>query len=122
MAAAIARQQIRSRLEVDEPMVYALEPVTSFGDAIDIYGFRFDDGDTWTLIDDWEHDTSNPSTAAGRFLYDAAYRWHDDRVWTIILTPNYNAAHDNHFHVDRTPNADYIGATDGYYIGPNLGH
>lgn len=94
----------------------------AYGDAIDIYGFEFENGKVWTLIDDWEHNTSNPSTAAGSFLYDAAYRWHDDRIWTIILTPNYNSAHDNHFHVDRTPNADYIGATDGFYIGPNLGH
>jgi hypothetical protein len=94
----------------------------AYGDAIDIYGFEFNNGKLWTLIDHWEHDTSNPSSNAGSFLYDAAYRWHDDRVWNIILTPNYNSAHDNHFHVDMTPDTDYIGATDGFYIGPNNGH
>ena len=92
----------------------------AYGDAIDIYGFEFGDGTLWTLVDDWEHNTSNPSTPAGAFLYDAAYRWYDDRIWTIILTPNYNSAHDNHFHVDLTPGSDYIGADDGGYIGPNL--
>ncbi len=92
----------------------------SFADAIDIYGFGFNDGTEYTLIDDWEHDTTNPTSAGGEFLYDAAYRWHDDSIWSIILTPNYNAAHDNHFHVDLTPGSDYIGLTGTSYIGPNM--
>jgi len=90
----------------------------SFGDAIDIYGFGFDDGSVYTLIDDWEHDTTTPTTDAARFLYDASYRWYDAWFWNIILTPNYNAGHDNHFHVDLTPESHYIGLTDGRYIGP----
>ena len=75
----------------------------SFANAIDIYGFTFDDGTTWTLIDDWEHDTDSPVTDAGAFLYEAAIRWHTEWIWNIILTPNYNMAHDNHFHVDLKP-------------------
>ena len=70
-----------------------------------------------TLIDDWEH-TDSPRTEAGRWMYDAAYRWYDERYWNIILTPNYNAAHDDHFHVDLTPGGDYVGVTDGRFIGP----
>lgn len=89
-----------------------------FGDAIDIYGFRFDDGRTWTLIDDWEHDTETPTTMAGRFLYDAAYRWYDDWIWNIILTPNYNLAHDNHFHVDLTPGWHDLSFHSGRFVGP----
>lgn len=90
----------------------------AYGDAIDIMGFDFADGSRVTLIDDWEHDTTSPSTQAGRFLYDAAYRWHDARLWNIILTPNYNAAHDDHFHVDLTPGSDFIRGPQ-FYIGPN---
>ena len=90
----------------------------SFADAIDIYGFGFEDGSVYTLIDDWEHDTSSPSGDGGAFLYDAAYRWFDDDIWSIILTPNYNAAHDNHFHVDLSPGSDFIGLTGNRYIGP----
>ncbi|MCB9759689.1 MAG: extensin family protein [Alphaproteobacteria bacterium] len=90
----------------------------AFADAIDIYGFDFSDGTQYTLVDDWEHDTSSPQGPGARFLYDAAYRWHDDYIWTIILTPNYNSAHDNHFHVDLTPGSDYIGATGPWFIGP----
>jgi len=89
-----------------------------YADAIDIYGFEFDEGHTWTLIDHWEHDTTTPTTDAGRFLYEAAYRWYEDWIWTIILTPNYNTAHDNHFHVDLTPGSHFIEFTDGRFIGP----
>lgn len=90
----------------------------SFADAIDIYGFDFEDGSSYTLIDDWEHDTEDPMSQAAAFLYDAAYRWHDAFIWNIILTPNYNAAHDNHFHVDMTPSSHFVGHSDGRYIGP----
>jgi hypothetical protein len=90
----------------------------SFADAIDIYGFGFGDGTLYTLVDDWEHDTTNPTSPGGAFLYESAYRWFDDDIWSIILTPNYNAAHDNHFHVDLTPGSDYIGLAGNRFIGP----
>ncbi len=90
----------------------------SFGDAIDIAGFDFADNTLYTLTDDWEHDTTSPQTAGGIFLYEAAHRWFDNYYWNIILTPNYNAAHDDHFHIDLTPSSHYIGFTDGRYIGP----
>jgi hypothetical protein len=94
-----------------------------YGDAIDIYGFRFDDGTEWTLVDHWEGGPDDipavtPVTPAGIFLNDAAYRWHDEDYWSIILTPNYNDAHDNHFHVDLTPGSDFIGLWGGTWIGP----
>ncbi|MCB9688938.1 MAG: extensin family protein [Alphaproteobacteria bacterium] len=89
-----------------------------YGDAIDIYGFDFDDGTAWTLVDDWEHDTTTFSTEAGEWLYDTSHGWHDQRLWNVILTPNYNSAHDNHFHVDLTPGSDFIGLL-GPYFGPS---
>jgi hypothetical protein len=89
------------------------------GDAIDISGFDFEDGTRWTLVDDWEHDTTQFQTDGGEWLYDTAYGWHDQRLWNIVLTPNYNAAHDNHFHVDLTPGSDFIGFTGGAVFGPS---
>jgi len=88
------------------------------GDAIDIYGFDFEDGSRATLVDDWEHDTETPQSMAAQFLYNAAYRWHDAKLWTVILTPNYNVGHDNHFHVDLTPGSDFIKLQSEAYIGP----
>lgn len=90
----------------------------AFGDAIDLYGFTFDDGSVYTLVDDWEHDTTSFASEGGEWLYTAAHRWYDAYIWNIILTPNYNAAHDNHFHVDLSPASHYIGWFDGRYIGP----
>ncbi len=90
----------------------------SFGAAIDIAGFDFDDGHLWTVLDDWEHDTAAPQTDAGKFLYAAAHRWFDAHYWNIILTPNYNADHDDHFHVDLTQGSHFLGFKDGRYIGP----
>ena len=90
----------------------------SMGDAIDIYGFEFEDGSRATLVDDWEHDTQTQQTMAAQFLYNAAYRWHDNGVWNTILTPNYNVGHDNHFHVDLTPGADLIRFQGERFIGP----
>lgn len=88
------------------------------GDAIDIAGFETDDGTRFWVLDDWEHDTTAPMSTAARFLYEAAHRWHDAGIWNIILTPNYNAAHDNHFHVDLTPGGDSLRLVSDSYIGP----
>jgi len=90
----------------------------AFGDAIDISGFGFADGTQWTLIDDWEHDTTSPRTDAGKFLRSAAYRWYDNDYWNIILPPNYNAAHDDHFHIYLTPGSGFIQPTGPRIIGP----
>ena len=87
--------------------------------AIDIYGFEFADGTLWTLVDHWDHNSpSSFNSEAAEWLYDAGQRWFDQDIWNIILTPNYNTAHDNHFHVDLTAGGDYIGAMGNRYFGP----
>lgn len=45
----------------------------------------------------------NPSGEADRVLHVIACQMHAQRIFNIILTPNYNALHRNHFHVDLTP-------------------
>lgn len=70
--------------------------------AIDIYGFTMEDGTEYSLIADWEHDNDNPSSAGGQLLKNFSDQVWAMMLWNIILTPNFNAAHDNHFHVDRT--------------------
>jgi hypothetical protein len=80
------------------------------GNAIDLSAFTFADAHTASVFDDWEHGSDAPDTADGAFLYDAVHRWYDDWVWSIILTPEYNDAHDNHFHVDQTPGEHFLEA------------
>ena len=91
-----------------------------YADAFDLTGFDLRDGSLVTLVDHWEHDTDMPGTDAGVLLHDAAWRWHDQRVWNVVLTPNHNPAHDDHFHVDLTPGSEYISSTDGRNFGPAL--
>ncbi len=79
------------------------------GTAIDLAAFRFPDGRRWSVLDDFEEGTT-PATAAGQWMWDLVNRMYDDRVFNIILTPNYNAAHRNHFHVDLTSGAHYLRA------------
>lgn len=61
--------------------------------AIDISGFRLDDGSSVTVLRDWGKDT--PS---GRFLTEA--RDEACRFFGIVLSPAYNTAHANHFHLE----------------------
>jgi len=81
----------------------------SFGDAIDIAAFTFADGARYSVYDHWEDGDDSPETPEGTWLYDAVHRWDDDDLWNILLTPEFNAAHDNHFHVDLTPDSDFLG-------------
>lgn len=93
----------------------------AYGDAIDLHSFGFADGRRWTVNDHFEAEVEPPLTVAGTFLYDAVHRWHDALLWTIILTPNYNAAHRDHFHVDLTPGSSFLGLVGGEwrgYLGP----
>lgn len=92
--------------------------------ALDIYGFVDASGQDYILERDWEHNTTNFSSPKARLLYEVGQRMYEERIFNIILTPNYNSAHDNHFHVDLTSGSHYIGYgdTDQYYFGVNHGH
>ena len=61
--------------------------------AIDVAGFRLSDGRRVTLADDWAE-----ASPEARFLR----RVRDDacRVFGITLSPDYNAAHADHFHLE----------------------
>lgn len=71
--------------------------------AIDIAGLKMSSGEYYTVLNDWEKDQPNPATTPGKLLYDFADGLHQDHTYNIILTPNYNEAHADHFHCDLTP-------------------
>ena len=83
-----------------------------YGDAIDLASFFTNSGEEYNLVRDWQHDTTNFSTEAARALYEIGQQMHARDIFNIVLTPNYNAAHDNHFHVDLTPGGNYHGKMD----------
>ncbi len=69
----------------------------SYGLAIDIGGWIFDDGEKALFLTDW----SGGDSAKRRFLHDAASA--ACRYFSVVLTPATNRAHLNHMHVDIGP-------------------
>jgi hypothetical protein len=73
------------------------------GLAIDLTGFTLSDQTVYTVFDDWEDGNPAPMTPGGAWLKNLTDALFAMGVFNIILTPNYNAAHDDHVHADLTP-------------------
>lgn len=61
-------------------------------DAIDVSGFRLEDGTRLKLIDDW--DDGGPKGEFLRRARDSACEW-----FRVTLSPDYNSLHADHFHI-----------------------
>lgn len=89
----------------------------AYAKAIDLTAFTTSDGTTYTVKTDFVIDpdgkTCTADTEPGKdaWLHQLICELKGDGVWNIVLTPNYNADHRDHFHVDLTPNADFIKRT-----------
>ena len=66
----------------------------STADAVDIAGFRLDNGTRITVARDWKGDTAK--AAFLREVRDGACQ-----LFATTLSPDYNAAHADHFHLDQ---------------------
>jgi hypothetical protein len=64
--------------------------------AIDLAAFTFSDGSRVTVLQDW-----NDTDVKGRFL--RAVRDGACSLFGAVLSPDFNAAHRNHFHFDMGP-------------------
>lgn len=62
-------------------------------DAVDVIGFRLDDGQTVSVLRDWNGEASRAA-----FLRDV--RDGGCRLFTTVLSPDYNEAHRDHLHLD----------------------
>ena len=100
----LAQQHLGSEIaRIDQLGTYACRNVNSAAsgrrsqhataNAIDIAGFRLADGRRISILDDWGNDS-----AEGRFL--AAARDEACRFFNVVLSPDYNRLHANHFHLD----------------------
>jgi hypothetical protein len=88
----------------------------AYAKAIDIAELVTSDGTHYSVLNDWVIDTTATCTAEtsgdkDSFLHTVICALKADAVWNIVLTPNYNDAHRNHFHVDLTSNSDFIKRT-----------
>jgi hypothetical protein len=63
-------------------------------DAIDVTGFRLADGTRISVLRDWSDEGPN-----GAFLHEA--RDAACRLFATVLSPDYNAAHRDHLHLDQ---------------------
>jgi hypothetical protein len=91
----------------------------AFATAIDIAGVTDANGEFASVNDDWVIDpnteeTCEAPTEGGKdaLLHELICALKAADTWTIVLTPNYNADHRNHFHVDLTPGSDFIEKRD----------
>jgi|GEM_PF-624926 len=75
--------------------------------AIDIRGI-VKGGETLTVLGDWEQFVAMPQTDGGAFLKWFVETVFEQYLYTIILTPDYNEAHEDHFHMDLTPGASSL--------------
>ncbi len=64
--------------------------------AIDVAGFTLEDGTQITVLNDWEGEDDE-----ARFL--RAARGGACEVFAGVISPDYNAAHRDHFHLDMGP-------------------
>ncbi|RMH40697.1 MAG: hypothetical protein D6689_13020 [Deltaproteobacteria bacterium] len=98
----------------------------AYAKAIDIAGFTTEDGTYYSVNDDWVIDPDDEPTCAAAvendkdaFLHEIVCAMKAAGVWNIALTPNYNDAHRNHFHVDLTEGSDFIRRQIGTRAGAN---
>lgn len=71
----------------------------AFANAWDIAGFELADGRTIRVLTGWNSKDKKEKA----FLRDV--RQEACRIFNVTLSPDYNAAHKDHFHVDMGPNA-----------------
>ena len=119
MALAMGRMtEILSKKDVEEIGIFSLhrpESLYSFhskGVAVDINYFKAKKWDMGVWVKTWfEKDDKYKTCGAdyrisskrGKFLNDIVCTLWEEKVFTTVLTPNYNAAHNNHFHFDVRP-------------------
>lgn len=72
----------------------------SYANAIDIKHFELRGGKTVPVLGEYPKNGAEPNNAKARFLKQVARRLYDERVFSVVLTPSFDRAHRNHFHLD----------------------
>ena len=91
----------------------------AYARAIDLHAFGLAGStETYSTETDWvisDGDVCDMSPAAAseadRVLHEIACSLWSEEIFQIVLTPDYNADHRNHFHVDLTSGSMFIGST-----------
>ena len=68
----------------------------AFANAFDVTGFKLSDGQVISVLKDWDGERKKKQFL--RDVRDAACR-----IFRVTLSPDFNVAHNDHFHVDMGP-------------------
>jgi hypothetical protein len=73
----------------------------SYANAIDIRSFDLDDKTSISVKRHFGKLDGEPTTPESKFLRTVANRTFDDAVFSVVLTPYWDALHADHFHFDN---------------------
>jgi hypothetical protein len=72
----------------------------SYANALDLGRMVLENGKTVEVFRDFDRGDADPKTPAGAFLRAISRRANDEDVFSHVLTPFFDSAHSNHFHLD----------------------
>jgi hypothetical protein len=72
----------------------------SYANAIDISSFTLKSGRTVVIERSFGRFEREPKSTAARFLDVLSHRLYDENVFSVVITPAFDALHKNHFHLD----------------------
>ncbi|MBL4853128.1 MAG: extensin family protein [Robiginitomaculum sp.] len=75
----------------------------AFANAWDVTGFELADGRVISIFKHWRSDGSKTGKARRKFLRKT--RASACQLFNVVLTPDYNTAHKDHFHLDQGPSS-----------------
>lgn len=73
----------------------------AFANAWDITGFELENGQVISVLKDWQGGKSRAEKQRAKFLHKA--RGSACKLFRVVLSPDYNTAHKDHFHLDQGP-------------------
>ncbi len=72
----------------------------SYANAIDLKSMTFANGRTISVVHDFGALETEPETPEGQFLRRSARRAYDEKIFSVVLTPFFDALHRDHLHLD----------------------
>jgi hypothetical protein len=72
----------------------------SYANAIDIESFTLKNGRKISILQTFGKLDREPRRTEARFLEHLGQRLYDDDVFSVVITPHFDALHKNHFHLD----------------------
>lgn len=75
----------------------------AFANAWDITGFELEDGQMISVLNDWNGPKSREARKKAKFLRKT--RKSACGLFHVVLSPDYNAAHKDHLHLDQGPSS-----------------